>query len=403
MLNDLTKWADHLTHWMSRSALPLWLEQGFDAETGSAHERLDDKGHADLACPKRVRVQARQMFVLASAQQRGWITDGAARVERLDTFTSRFATHPQAPDVFVHVLSADNEISDARQDVYDMAFFLLACAWRFRAFGDASALRKADALTRHLDNYIKGPRGGWLEGDYDSKARRQNPHMHLFEAFIALYDATRDGRWLARAGEIFTLFENCFYDAEHGVLLEYFHQDWRPLSGDEGQEVEPGHMLEWVWLLHQYHHRSGAPVRRYTDRLYQSAIDHGLESHTGLLYDAIALDGTPLKTTKRCWPLTELIKASLCQAEAGSELAETQAARAIQTLFKYYFSNEIPGLYIDQLDGANQILNGKAPASTLYHLMVATTEAADYAAAKRLKLRAEHVPAPSAHLSSNSL
>lgn len=390
MLNDLSTWTDHLIHWMTKAALPLWLERGFDPDTGCALERLNARGSADLDCPKRVRVQARQMFVLACASRRGWVSDGADRVARLEQFTTRFASHPQAPEVYVHILDADNGILDPRQDVYDLAFFLLACAWRFRAFGDATALRKADSLTRHLDTYIKGPRGGWLEGDYTSAARRQNPHMHLFEAFIALYDATREGRWLARAGEIFALFENCFYDAEHGVLLEYFHHDWRPFSSEEGQEVEPGHMLEWVWLLHQYSRRSGAPVTRYTQQLYRNAIASGREQHTGLLYDAITVTGQPLKTSKRCWPLTELIKASLCQATSGDSSAEGQAMSAIRALFEYYLSNEIPGLYIDQLDTDNRINNDWAPASTLYHLIVAATEAADYAAARKMKTRTEN-------------
>ncbi|MFI2812490.1 AGE family epimerase/isomerase [Microbulbifer sp. JSM ZJ756] len=385
---NINHWTQKLENWMISAALPLWMAQGFDRASGSAHERLSPEGRPDSDCPKRVRVQARQMFVLACASRRGWVEGADGIVADLDRFVTRYAQHPSAPQVYVHVLNSENGIHDTRQDVYDLAFFLLACAWRFRAFNDSSALRKAEALIQHLDVYIKGPRGGWLEGDYHTKTRRQNPHMHLLEAFIALYDATGDGRWLARAGEIFALFENCFYDSQNCVLLEYFHHDWRPLSDDEGQEVEPGHMLEWVWLLHQYSQRSGAPVRRYTETLYQRALQLGTEPETGLLYDAVSVRGRILKASKRCWPLTEMIKASLCQASAGDQKAENHAALGIQLLFRYYFDDRIPGLYIDQLDAENQIANNLAPASTLYHLLVATTEAVDYSAAAKLKLRA---------------
>lgn len=386
----INHWAQQLEHWMTSSALPLWMEQGFDRANGSAHERLTPDGLPDTGCPKRVRVQARQMFVLACASQRGWLEGAAGIVADLDHFVARYARHPSAPHVYVHVLNSDNGIHDPRQDVYDLAFFLLACAWRFRAFNDSTALRKAEALIQHLDAYIKGPKGGWLEGDYSTDVRRQNPHMHLLEAFIALYDATNDGRWLARAGEIFSLFENYFYDPRNGVLLEYFHQDWRPLSEDEGQEVEPGHMLEWVWLLYQYSQRSGAPVERYTKTLYQRALQWGTDRDSGLLYDAVSCQGKVLKASKRCWPITELIKASLCQARAGDYAAEEHAARGIKLLFEYYFNDKIPGLYIDQLDADNRVVNNLAPASTLYHLMVATTEAVDYSAAAKLKMRAEY-------------
>lgn len=394
MALNINHWAQQLERWMTTAALPLWVEKGFDRASGCAHERLNLHGLPDTDCPKRVRVQARQMFVLSCASRRGWVAGADAIVADLDRFVTRYAQHPSAPDVYVHVLNSQNGIHDPRQDVYDLAFFLLACAWRFRAFNDVTALRKSEALIQHLDAYIKGPRGGWLEGDYSTGTRRQNPHMHLLEAFIALYDVTGDGRWLARSGEIFALFENSFYDSHNGVLLEYFHEDWSPLSEDEGQEVEPGHMLEWVWLLHQYSKRSGAPVGRYTETLYRRALELGMEAETGLIYDAVSPQGRILKASKRCWPLTELIKASLCQASTGDQQAEVDAARGIHLLFKYYFDKKIPGLYVDQLDAENRVINNLAPASTLYHLMVATTEAVDYSAAAKLKMRAAYGAVP---------
>ncbi|MCW8126414.1 AGE family epimerase/isomerase [Microbulbifer halophilus] len=386
--NAIFHWSERLEEWMAGSALPLWLHRGFDPETGGAHEQLDGRGRADRDCARRVRVQARQMFVLANASLRGWIADGEWRVARVEQFVARYASHPSAPEGYVHTLDNRNRVADTRRDVYDIAFFLLACAWRFRAFGQTAALREAEALTRYLDTHIKGPWGGWLEGDYDAPVRRQNPHMHLFEAFIALYDATRNGRWLARAGEIFTLFESRFYDSRNGVLLEYFHRDWTPLSEDEGQEVEPGHMLEWVWLLYQYSRRSGAPVARYTRTLYDNALDTGQEKDTGLLFDAVTVAGQPLRRSKRCWPLTELVKASLCRAASGDPDAESRAARAIEALFEYYFSAEIPGLYIDRLDADNTVIGGMAPASTLYHLLLATAEVADYTASLKTGVEA---------------
>ncbi|WP_308365523.1 MULTISPECIES: AGE family epimerase/isomerase [unclassified Microbulbifer] len=395
MSQELSEWSERLQSWMVDSAIPLWISRGFDPATGSAYEQLDSEGNADRDCAKRVRVQARQMFFIACASFRGWVSDGAERVAALENYLARYATHPNTPDVYVHLLTSDDRIGDTRQDLYDLAFFLLACAWRLRAFNDLAALRKAEALICHLDQYLKGLRGGWLEGDYETEVRRQNPHMHLLEAFIALYDASGDGRWLARAGEVFALFENCFYDSERGLLLEYFRHDWCPLSETEGQKVEPGHMLEWVWLLHQYSQRSGAPVDRYTRTLYDNALSLGQEKTTGLIYDAITPSGKIHQPTKRCWPITELIKASLCQATHGDTVAEQQAAHGIRLLFEYYFSPSLPGLYIDQLDKQNQVINHNAPASTLYHLMVATTEVIDHSKAAAMKRRARQEVLPS--------
>lgn len=379
----LSQAINRFSQWMIQQALPLWADAGFDQASGCAWEQLDANGAPDTHCPKRIRVQHRQSFVFSVAAARGWLPEAGVRVGQIQRWLDQHARHPAAVDLYVHQLTAQNQPLDNRLDTYDLAFYLLACAWRYRAFGDQAALARAERLQRFLDSTIKGEFGGWLEGDYASSVRRQNPHMHLFEAYMALYQANRNGRWLALAGNIFCLFETRFYAPEQQMLLEYFHPDWQPLCSAEGQAVEPGHMMEWVWLLHQYSKLSGTPTHKYTRALYQTALGHGRDSVSGLLFDEIALDGSVRKPSKRLWPMTELIKASLARAAesdgaAEKDAAERIAAEAINGLFEYYLSSGIPGSYCDQLNQDNQISNTKAPASSLYHLVVAVMAALDY-------------------------
>ena len=44
--------------------------------------------------------------------------------------------------------------------------------------------------------------------------RRQNPHMHLFEAMIATFDATHEPVFQNRAGDFFALFIANLYDKQ---------------------------------------------------------------------------------------------------------------------------------------------------------------------------------------------
>ena len=82
--------------------------------------------------------------------------------------------------------------------------------------------------------------------------RRQNPHMHLLEALLALHAATGEKNWLRRAGALVDLFKRRFSDPQTGALIEFFAEDWSPRPGDEGRLREPGHQFEWVWLLYEY-------------------------------------------------------------------------------------------------------------------------------------------------------
>ncbi|MDN4503907.1 AGE family epimerase/isomerase [Alteromonadaceae bacterium BrNp21-10] len=364
--------------WMIHQALPFWSSTGIEATTGASHERLLTDGTPDLQSTKRIRVQCRQLFSYCIATEMGWMDNGLETVNGIVGFLNQHAINPHANSTFMHLLDKDNNPLDDMQDLYDMAFFFLAAGYRYKVFNDLTALAQADALLAHIENNLKVAPGGWMEGNYNAPVRRQNPHMHLFEAFLALYEATKDGKWLAKAGEIFCLFETVFFDAEYQVLREFFSDDWQHAAGAKGQIIEPGHMMEWVWLLRKYQQFTGTPVEKYCQALYNNALSLGQDKATGLLFDEISPTGDIVSASKRCWTTTEMLKANIAQAWAGDKSCEQGAADAIELLFKYYISDSVAGSYIDQLDGNNNVAMELAPASTLYHLILACIEAVKY-------------------------
>src|SRR5690606_37998101 len=222
MSQELMAAAMRLENWIKNDALPLWQRIGFDPVHGANYERLLANGNVDLETGVRARVQARQAFFYALAYYRGWCPEGQKQAPRLLPFVKQNAAHPSAGAGYTHLLSNDFAGVDSKQGPDDHACSLLANAWCYRAFGDESALREAERLVAHFDAQFGSDCGGWIEGDYDYAGRRQNPHMHLFEAFLALFDATGDAKWLARVGELFALFQTRFFDAQKQVLFEFF-------------------------------------------------------------------------------------------------------------------------------------------------------------------------------------
>lgn len=377
MSAQLQQQMQRLVNWVKDDAVPLWILRGISPE-GVNYERLLPTGEVDLASSVRVRVQARQAFFYAAAVSRGWCGNAGIGVAKgLLRFVQEKAAHPSAGGGYTHLLNSGFEVVDTKQDLYDHAFFLLANAWIYRVTKDADALAEAERLVAHLDNKFGSTCGGWVEGDYVYACRRQNPHMHLFEAFLALYDATGDGKWLARVGEIFGLFQAHFFDDKLNVLFEFFDERWALCQDAKGEVVEPGHMMEWVWLLDWYGRRSGRPVAAYTRALYNKALEIGM-APSGLLYDAVAPDGRVLDTKKRCWGITELIKASLVMIRDGHPQAEAIAVKGIEDLFTYYLCASTPGSYVDQRGANDEVVVDVAPASTLYHIIVAAMELEDH-------------------------
>lgn len=377
MSHELTAQTDRLQHWLQHEALPLWRERGIHPELGASVERLLADGSVDEAANTRVRVQARQAFFFTACEDLGWCSQGAAIGRRMLAFVEQNAAHPTAGGGFTHLLDPDFAVIDQRQDLYDHAFFLLAYAWQYRVSGEARALQSAHDLLAHFDRAFAADNGGWLEGDYPFSWRRQNPHMHLFEAFMALYEASGETVWLARAGDMYQLFHSVFFSPQEGVLFEFFNRDWSLAPDDAGQVVEPGHMMEWVWLLDWYARLSGEDVSASIERLYRRGLELGL-ADSGLVYDSVRPDGTVLQATKRCWGLTELIKASLVMAARGEPEAQARAADSVAALFDYYLCASTPGSYVDQRGGADEVVVDTAPASTLYHLLVLMQELLRY-------------------------
>jgi len=351
--------------------LPLWSGEGWDAVAGGFVDRLGPDGRADRQAPRRVFVQARQIYCFAKAAQMGWYGQGRAiALDGLEHLLAR-AKAPDGRPGYVHTLTPDGAVKDPRRDTYDHAFILLALATVYALDRDAQVRAEIDELLVFLDTQLRSPNGGFLEGLPPSLPRRQDPQMHLFEAMIALFDATHDLAFQQRAGDFFALFLANLYDKQTRVLGEYFEDDWSKIPP---VIVAPGHLAEWVWLLRGFERITGCPTGTRRGELLQSALRYR-DAATGCLVDAGDADGNIRRDTRRLWPQTELAKAFIAQAEAGEAGAAGEARAALARLERQYLNHPVAGGWYDQFDGGGTSLVETIPASSFYHVLCAITEA----------------------------
>ena len=356
---------------MIEHALPLWSTEGWDPATGGFVERLDQDGNADRHAPRRVRVQARQIYCFAKAAQMGWYPEGRAIALRGLEHLLATAKGPDGRPGFIHILAPDGAVLNPLRDTYDHAFVLLALANVYALDRDAQVRSEIDALLSYLDGQLRSPHGGLLEGSPPSMPRRQNPQMHMFEAMIATFDATHEPVFQNRAGDFFALFLANLYDKQKQVLGEYFEDDW---SRIEPVSVEPGHQAEWAWLLKGFERITGCPTGCYRSELIASALRYRDEA-TGCLVDEGDAQGNIRKHTRRLWPQTEMAKAWIAQAEAGEAGAADQARAALARLERHYLSHPVAGGWYDQFDGGGNSLVATIPASSFYHVLCMVAEA----------------------------
>jgi mannose/cellobiose epimerase-like protein (N-acyl-D-glucosamine 2-epimerase family) len=367
--------AARLRDWAVQLALPLWATAGFDTKTGRFRECLTLEGEPIAGVPTRLIVQARQIYSYALAARRGWYPDGARVLEDAFAAMVRDYHEPDGRPGWVYSVHSDGVVGDARRDLYSHAFALLAISSYVGSTGRREALALADETLAFIDRQMHAPNsGGYVEALPTTDApRRQNPHMHLFECLLSLWANTGEGRYLARAGEMFGLFSSRFFRSETGILGEYFDGRLAPASGEPGNVVEPGHHSEWVWLLRWFQRETGREVRPYIDALYAHATRHGYDK-AGLMVDEILIDGSHRAPSHRTWPMTEALKANVAEAVAGRAGAAEKAAEVAGLLYESFLTGAHPGGWMDRLDAAGSPAAENMPASTLYHVLCAVDE-----------------------------
>ena len=356
-----------IAQWGRHTALPFWAERGWDDVHGGYLESLALDGVVTSGEARRVRVQARQIYVFARADYMGWYP-GLERAQEAATLLHKRAWQSDGKPGWVHQLTDAGGVANPDRDLYDHAFVLLALAWLGRASGDTAWFDLAGETLDFLDCRMADPAGGYLEAiDGPRWPRRQNPHMHLLEALMALYEATEDRQVLVRARGIKALFDNVFYDPETAVVGEFFNADWSRAAGKMGSVVEPGHLCEWIWLLHEFHRLSGEPFEAAAGPLFETVMRLGINPQTGLLHAAVTADGEVLDATSRAWMQTEWLRTAALMQRRHVPGALEQLRRASEGILNYHLQDIAAGGWIDQIGAKGEPLSARIPASTLYH------------------------------------
>lgn len=366
--------AQRLGYWLDSSALPLWWAAGADHERGGFFELLDGDARP-VRVSRRVRVQARQVYVYATAGLAGWHGPWKSAVAHgLSHLTERY----RKPDGLYRTLIDDEgEPLDDRTFLYDQAFVLLALA----SAANAGIERRrciADALELRANLFDRFARtdGGFLEQELRGSKFQSNPHMHLLEAAMEWCNVDPDREWEALAASTVRLALERFIDAESGILREFFDDDGLPFPGLPGRLVEPGHQFEWAWLLSRWAaSRNDAAVAAAASRLFELGDRHGVDRMRGVAIDMLLADMSPHSRQARLWPQTERLKAALALAAAApsDEIRDKLGAVALAAAegMSHYLQTQIPGLWRDKMRADGTFIVEPSPASSLYHLACA--------------------------------
>ena len=364
-----------LKTWMFDQALPLWAELGTDRIYGGCVEQLALDASPSEAGFKRVRVTARQIYVYSHAYLMGW--EPGLDIAR--TLYKSFVESAWLGDGigWAKLLTPQNGVMDDTIDLYDNAFALFAMGWFYRASGETDALRLAHATAAIIDTKLRHPVIGFWHQVPPHGPRLQNPHMHLLEACLACLDAFQDPLIERLAREVIDIFQTKFFSLQTQTLCEYFDDNLAPVADDMSKIVEPGHQMEWAWILSKASQTLCIEARDTIEGLVRSGEEFGVARTgplKGLTYNSVTTDGQILDGGSRTWPNTERLKAAVALFETFGTDPRPVLNETLDALFEKHLKHNQMGLWIDAFDQNGFPIAKSIPTSTFYHIYLAFAE-----------------------------
>lgn len=347
--------------WLCDAVLPYWWSVGRDAETGGFFEALDFDGRPRTAINRRGRVTPRQLYAFSLARTFG-LFDPSDFLETMERGCTYLMNTVRLEDGrFAGMIGPDGGSVLSPAVLYDLAFIALAGA-ELSKFGVKGSDALAKAAFAQIDTRFKDPLHGGYWATEEDRVKLANPHMHLLEACICAFDA-RGGQTAGdRMTDILNLFETHFFDPDTGAVHEKRNRDF---SASDENWTEPGHGLEWAFLIHEANGRLGRQSGdEMATRLMQSAEDTAIMTN-GLTIIPNRIEGDIVTRSARLWPQLERLRA-VYTLDPNRDLSPI-----LRTIRTAYLEKGPRCGWVDALDEAGEPIAPHIPASMLYHLMTA--------------------------------
>lgn len=282
---------------------------------------------------------------------------------------------------------------DATRHAYGHAFVLLAYAHATLAgleearplIGETFALIERHFWDAAGQLYADEASGDWTLCAY----RGQNANMHMTEALLAAYDATKEIPYLQRA---ITVAENITVRQAaltHDLIWEHFDTqwqvDWDYNKDDPSNLFRPwgfqlGHQIEWAKLLLQLERRVNAVPQLAAQAswmlpraraLYDAGMGPGWDTQYGGVLFGMAPDGTICDSDKYFWVQAEAIAAAARLARRTGESRYWDDYDRLWTYCWAHFIDHTHGAWYRILRRDNSKIDAlkSPPGKTDYHTM----------------------------------
>lgn len=301
--------------------LGYWMRYTPDEEQGGFYGSINNFNQPDRTAPKGSVLHARILWTFAAAWLHQPRDEYKIMAQRAYDYVQTNFTDHEYGGVYWTVDHRGQPL-DTKKQIYALAFTLYAYTAWYRCCGSTAVKQQAIALYRLIEQYSYDPdRGGYLEAfsrdwkpiadlrlsakDANEK-KTMNTHLHVLEAYTALYAIWPDPGLAAQLRRLLYNFEEHIIDHQHGHLHLFFDEHWDRRS----HTISYGHDIEAAWLLCEAAEVLEDPelinIMRTNVLLLAKGVTEGLDADGGLWYEYEPAQ-QQLTREKHWWPQAEAL------------------------------------------------------------------------------------------------
>jgi cellobiose epimerase len=299
---------------LAGNLMVFWKAHGPDTAYGGIHGFNDRRGAPKEDADKGLVQQARHLWSFSTwyAQR-----EKTPEVKAIADSTYRFLTEhfrdPKDGEFFYTVSRDGSKVVEPKKQLYAESFAIFALATYADVFAVPEAAEQALACFRSIDRrahdaehlgYDQSNDPGWLA---PGAQKDTNTHIHLLEAFTALYRQSHDAAVRARVEELVKVIATRIVQPSNYAHKE-FYSDWRV---HDKPVVSYGHDLETTWLLLDALEALGTPLEPQVSQvalaLGKHSADLGFDARKGGYFEEGVPGGAPVKLEKVWWVQAEAL------------------------------------------------------------------------------------------------
>lgn len=302
--------------------LEYWQTYAPDEKTGGFHGAVNLENQAVPDAPRSCVLNARILWTFSAAAIVYPEKNYDQMAKRAYNILMQYFKDPEYMGFYME-LTAENQPSDTVKHTYVQVFALYALSKYYEYSQDEKVLEELGTFFIFLDGQAKDPSGpGYLEGfsrDWkpilqnrmadENDPKSMNTHLHLLEAYAAVYKVWPDEMVRMRLAQILAIFQHQII-RQDGHLGIFFDFDF--IETDLSKSIcSFGHDIEASWLIEEAIDILNAPgqfdnVKPLLNKMADSVFREGLDQDGGLFLESTRF-GSHLRTNKHWWLQAELL------------------------------------------------------------------------------------------------